>query len=361
MVNICRVASRSDWRNQMDIGVVLQTNPPAARVIDLAKKAETYGFSHVWTFDSHILWQEPYVIYSQILAQTNNIVVGPMVTNPATRDWTVTASNFATLNEMFGNRTVCGIGRGDSAVRVTNGAPVGLKDMRASIEVIRDLGCGRSVEYKGSTIRFPWATKSQLEVWLAAYGPKMLAMTGEVADGFILQLADPDIAAWTIGAVRSAAESVGRDPDSIQICIAAPAYVTDGSDAQLAHAREQCRWFGGMVGNHVADIVGRYGDDGGGNVPRALTDYIKSREGYDYNEHGRAGNTHTAFVPDEIVDRFCIIGPVSYQIERIKELEALGCTQFAVYLQHDDMDATLSAYGNRVIPGVRELVKAKEG
>ena len=93
----------------MDIGVVLQTTPPASRVIDFAKKAEMYGMSHVCTFDSHILWEEPYVIYSQILAQTNNIIVGPMVTNPATRDWTVTASTFATLNEMYGNRTVCGM------------------------------------------------------------------------------------------------------------------------------------------------------------------------------------------------------------------------------------------------------------
>ena len=346
----------------MDIGVVLQTNPPAWRVVDLAKKAETYGFSHVWTFDSHILWQEPYVIYSQILAETHRIVVGPMVTNPATRDWTVTASVFATLNEMYGNRTVCGIGRGDSAVRVTNGAPVGLKEIRESIHVIRELGCGRPVDYKGSSIRFPWATKSELEVWLAAYGPKMLAMTGEVADGFILQLADPDIAAWTIGAVREAAERVGRDPRSVTICIAAPAYVTDGSAEHLAHGREQCRWFGGMVGNHVADIVGRYGagEDGSSPVPKALTDYIKGRDGYDYNEHGRAGNTHTAFVPDEIVDRFCLIGPIEHQIARIRELQSLGVDQYAVYLQHDDMDATLAAYGNRVIPGVADAIRAKD-
>ena len=346
----------------MDIGVVLQTNPPAWRVVDLAKKAETYGFSHVWTFDSHILWQEPYVIYSQILAETRQIIVGPMVTNPATRDWTVTASTFATLNEMYGNRTVCGIGRGDSAVRVTNGAPVGLKEMRESINVIRELGCGRPVDYKGSSIRFPWATKSQLEVWLAAYGPKMLAMTGELADGFILQLADPDIAAWTIGAVREAAERVGRDPKSVTICIAAPAYVTDGSVEHLAHGREQCRWFGGMVGNHVADIVSRYGsgEDTTSGVPKALTDYIKGREGYDYNEHGRAGNTHTAFVPDDIIDRFCIIGPIDHQIARIKELQELGVDQYAVYLQHDDMDATLAAYGNRVIPGVANAIRAKD-
>ena len=48
----------------MDFGVVLQTNPPASRVVELARQAETHGFSHVWTFDSHLLWQEPYVIYS---------------------------------------------------------------------------------------------------------------------------------------------------------------------------------------------------------------------------------------------------------------------------------------------------------
>ena len=107
----------------MDFGVVLQTNPPAARTIQLAQLAEAHGFSHVWTFDSHLLWEEPYVVHSAILNATRRVVVGPFVTNPATRDWTVTASVFATLNEMYGNRTICGIGRGDSAVRATNGKP----------------------------------------------------------------------------------------------------------------------------------------------------------------------------------------------------------------------------------------------
>src|SRR5689334_10129904 len=102
----------------MDFGVVLQCNPPASRVVELAVSAENRGFSHVWTFDSHVLWQEPYVIYSQILSATRTVTVGPMVTNPLTRDNSVTASTYATLNSMFGNRTVCGIGRGDSAVRV---------------------------------------------------------------------------------------------------------------------------------------------------------------------------------------------------------------------------------------------------
>ena len=338
----------------MDIGVVLQTTPPSSRVVDLAKKAEMFGFSHVWTFDSHILWQEPYVIYSQILAETRNVIVGPMVTNPATRDWTVTASTYATLNEMYGNRTVCGIGRGDSAVRVTNGKPTTLATLRESVHVIRELACGRAVDYNGSSIRFPWASKSELEVWVAAYGPKALALTGEVADGFILQLADLSIAEWTIKAVRDAAEAAGRDPKSVKICVAAPAYVGD----DLPYMRDQTRWFGGMVGNHVADIVERYGENSA--VPKALTEYIKNRQGYDYNEHGRTGNSHTTFVPDEIIDRFCILGNTDEHIRRLTELKELGVDQFAVYLQHDGKEETLEAYGEKIIPAIQDLGKAKQ-
>ena len=337
----------------MDIGVVLQCTPPAARVVDLAKRAEMLGFSHVWTFDSHILWEEPYVIYTKILDETRKVIVGPMVTNPATRDITVTASVFATLNEMYGDRTVIGIGRGDSAVRVTNGKPVSVAELRDAVVQLQALTNGRAVDYKGSSIRLPWASDSHTGVFVAAYGPKVLALTGEVGDGFILQLADPQIAAWTIEAVRNAAAAAGRNPDDVYICVAAPAYVTD----DVEHARDQLRWFGGMVGNHVADIVERYGE--GGGVPQALTDYIKGREGYDYNQHGRAGNSHADFVPDEIIDRFCIIGPVEEHVRRLEELKALGVDQFALYLQHDDKEHTLHEYGERVIPAMQDTVLAK--
>lgn len=342
----------------MDFGIVLQTDPPAARVIDFARQAEMLGFTHVWTFDSHLLWQEPYVIYSQILASTRRVTVGPMVTNPATRDWTVTASLFATLNEMFGNRTICGIGRGDSAVRVLNGTPVTLAQLRESIAVIRSLANGGQTSYKGSLLQFPWSHGSRLPIWVAAYGPKALRLAGEMADGLILQLADPAITKWAIAAVRKAAADADRDPAAISICVAAPAYVTDGTSAGLAHGRDQCRWFGGMVGNHVADIVARYGT-GSMAVPQALTDYVAGRQGYDYNSHGKAGNAHTDFVPDDVIDRFCLIGPVAHQALRLRELQALGTDQFALYLQHDAKSATLTAYGDHVLPTVNSRRSAK--
>ncbi|WP_043267344.1 TIGR03842 family LLM class F420-dependent oxidoreductase [Streptomyces sp. CT34] len=329
----------------MDFGVVLQPDPPASAVVELMRRAERNGFRYGWTFDSAVLWQEPFVIHSRILEHTERLVVGPMVTNPSTRTPEVTASTFATLNDMYGNRTVCGIGRGDSAMRVAGRPPNTLARLGEAIGQIRDLAEGREADIGGHRIRIPWIRGGKLPVWMAAYGPKALEMTGRLADGFILQLADPFLTEWMVKAVRQAAADAGRDPSDVTICVAAPAYVGD----DLGHAREQCRWFGGMVGNHVADLVARYGEHSG-QVPDELTDYIKAREGYDYAHHGRAGNPDTAFVPDAIVDRFCLLGPVAAHRDKLRALQALGVDQFALYAMHDAREATIDAYGAEVIP-----------
>ncbi|MDA2813810.1 TIGR03842 family LLM class F420-dependent oxidoreductase [Nocardiopsis sp. RSe5-2] len=344
----------------MDVGLVLQTDPPGAQVVERMRRAEELGFTHGWTFDSAVLWQEPFVIYSRVLAATETLKVGTMVTNPSTRAWEVTASAFATLNEMYGPRTVCGIGRGDSAMRVAGRRPTTLARLERAITVIRDLAEGREArlgtgpdgEPAGDPVRLPWVEDGHLPMWAAAYGPKALAMAGRTADGFILQLADPFLTEWMVDAVRRSAREAGRDPDDVAICVAAPAYVTDGTPEGLAHAREQCRWFGGMVGNHVADLVARYGAASGA-VPAELTDYIREREGYDYAHHGRTGNPDTAFVPDAVVDRFCVLGPPEEHLRRLKELRALGVDQFALYAMHDAVDEVAVTYGAEVIPALR--------
>lgn len=329
----------------MKFGVVLQTDPPAQRVIDLAVRSEALCFEYVWTFDSSVLWQEPFVIYSQVLSSTASVIVGPMVTNPLSRDWAVTASLFATLNDMFGNRTVCGIGRGDSAQRVLGRPPASLATLGEAIGAIKGLAEGRAVDFQGTTVRIPWVRSGALDVLMAAYGPKALEVAGRYADGLILQMADPFVVSWAIGRARAAVEKAGRDPAAFKVCVAAPAYVGD----DLAHQREQLRWFGGMVGNHVADIVERYGASSGA-VPQALTDYISGRKGYDYSHHGKAGNPSADFVPDQVVDRFCVLGPVERHCERMEELEALGVDQFAIYLMHDQQEQTLESYGRQVLP-----------
>lgn len=332
----------------MDFGVVLQTNPPASRVIELAKVAEDNGFGYGWTWDSHVLWEEPFVIYSLMLANTERMIVGPMVTNPGTRDWTVIASLFATLNEMFDGRTICGMGRGDSALRFIGKPPKTLATMEESMDVIKALVAGESVRINDKDLQIPWIEDGwDLPMWGAGYGPKALTLIGRKCDGFILQLADPYLVEWTVKFVKQAAIDAGRNPDDVKICVAAPAYVGDNIEDQ----RGQVRWFGGMVGNHVADLVDRYGSDAS-MVPRELTDYIKERKGYDYAHHGKADNPTTDFVTDEVIDRFCVLGPIENHIERLRHLQELGVDQFSIYLMHDNEEGTLEAYGREIIPAI---------
>jgi len=333
----------------VNFGLVLQTDPPAARLVELARRAEEAGFTSVWTFDSPVLWQEPFVIYPRILEATEHVRVGPMVTNPRSRQWPVLASLFATLNDMFGNRTICGIGRGDSAVRVVGEHPTTLEEVARCIRLVKTLAAGGEVELHGTAFRFPWVRDGELPVWMAAYGPKALAVAGREADGLILQIADPFVISWAVGRFRAAAEEAGRDPDALTVCAAAPAYV--GED--LPHQRDQVRWFGGMVGNHVADLVTRYGAESGA-VPEALTAYIEGRTGYDYAHHGRAGNPDTEFVPDDVVDRFCVLGPSAAHVTKLRALGDLGVSHFALYLMHDGGDATLAAYAEHVVPALRQ-------
>ena len=338
---------------ELTFGAVLQANPPARKLVERMQLAERNGFTHGWTFDSHVLWQEPYVIFSEILSSTEEMIVGPMVTNPGTRDWTVLASMYATLNELYGPRTICGMGRGDSALRYIGKKPTTLATMVESMAVIKGLVAGREVTYNDKELRFPWLHGAgwDLPMWVAGYGPKALATVGRHADGFVLQLADPQILQWTVAAVHEAAREAGRNPDDITISVVAPAFVGD----DIADQREQLRWFGGMVGNHVADLVKRYGADES-MVPKALTDYIAAREGYDYDHHGKAGNPSTDFVPDEIVDRFCVLGPVEAHIEKLTELRELGVDHFGLYLMHDDIEGTIAAYGDQVIPAMRDRI-----
>jgi probable F420-dependent oxidoreductase len=333
---------------RLDVGLVLQSDPPASLLIERAVRAEQYGFSHFWTFDSVVLWQEPFVLYAQVLARTERIVVGPMVTNPLTRDWSVTASLFATLNDEFGARTLCGIGRGDSAVRVIGGQPATLATLARAVDVIRDLAAGQKVEMDGKEYRIPWVTTPGPEVWVAAYGPRALAVAGGHGDGLILQMADPYLVEWSIRTAREAAEAAGRDPGALKVCVAAPAYV----GADRAHQRDQSRWFGGMVGNHVAELVARYGARSGA-VPAALTDYIAGRAGYDYSHHGRAGHPDTEFVPDEVIDRFCFLGDIDEHLAKLEQIRSLGVDQVALYLMHDQIDETMAAYGDTIIGRLR--------
>lgn len=327
---------------RLDFGITFKGDLPPARTVALARLAEDAGFKYVWTFDSHVLWKDPYPMLTLLAANTSKVRLGTLVTNPAVRDLTVTASTLATLNLISGGRMDLGIGRGDSSRRVMGKRPTSVDELRQAVQVIQALASGQEVEHEGLTAQLKWAS-GRLPAWVAGYGPKALAMTGEIADGVVLQIADPFLIKWFAGVTRDAAVKAGRKARDVKVMAAAPVWVSD----DLTKARTQVRWFPAMVGNHVADLVERYHQ---GELPHELTTYIKGRKGYDYQEHADKDAKHLGFITEDVIDRFTVIGSPEAHRVKLRELVDAGVDQFNIYLMCGDEARTIEIYRDEILP-----------
>ena len=328
----------------MDFGFTLKPESSLERTVALTRQAEAAGFVAGWLFDSHVLWRDPYPLLTLMAQATERLRLGTCVTNPGTREPSVTASLLATLDELSGGRMDLGIGRGDSARRVLGKPPTTMATLEESIRVIRALVAGETIAFEGTELHFPWTTGWDLPVWVAGYGPMALAMTGRLADGVILQLADPDLIAWFAGQIRAAEAAAGRPVGSVRIQAAAPAHVGD-----LELCRQRTRWFPALVSNHVVDLVNKYPR---GELPEALTGYVRDREGYDYLHHAEVGSSNAGFVGDEVTDRFCVLGSVDDHVAKLRRLAEVGVDQFNIYLMNGDEEDILEVYGREIIPSL---------
>ena len=146
----------------MKFGVTVMPDPPHARLVELMQQAERQGFEYGWTYDSHILWHEPYPLLTLAAMETTRLKLGLNVTNPGTREPTVTASAFATLHEITGGRMIIGIGRGDSARRVIGLKPVKVAEFERRCVMIKDFMNGRSASPGASATASSssWPTRS---------------------------------------------------------------------------------------------------------------------------------------------------------------------------------------------------------
>src|SRR5258707_5364369 len=327
----------------MDFGITIKPDLSIDRIISLTQQAESCGFTYGWIFDSHVIWMEPFPLLTLMAANTRAMRLGTCVTNPAVRDVTVSSSLFATLNVFSQGRMQLGIGRGDSSRRVLGKKPTTLENLEEFVRIIRALNDGKSVELDGVSTRFPWATAGVPAVWVAGYGPKALRTAGRIGDGVILQFADPDLIEWCLGFVREGAREAGRDPAKIEVMAAAPVWPSD----DLKLARERVRWFPALVSNHVMDLISKYKPE---ELPTSLVSFVKDRGKYDYLHHCEVGSDNADFVTDEIVDRFCLVGPIEQHRKKLEALRKVGVTQFNIYLMCGDEEKTLEIYGREVLP-----------
>ncbi len=330
----------------MEFGITFKgfVNPDRART--LVHQAEEAGFSYCWFYDSHILWRESFVAMAMCMEHTKTMRFGPCVTNPNIRDWSLSASLYASLALQSNGRFDIGLGRGDSSMRVMGKKPATLARLAEFTTKVKAMVRGEEVEYGEcpEPVKLPWAVGYELPVWIGAYGPKALTTAGQVGDGLILQIGDPSLITWFKDQAFIAGNEAGRDMSKFKIQAAVPAYFGD-----MNYCIEHTKWFPAMVGNHVADIVEKYGSDSG-LVPKSLTDYIEKRRGYDYSKHGQSDNPFLDFITEDIVKSFCVLGTVEDHIAKVKRLEEAGTTQFNIYLDNGDEEKIIDNYGKHIIP-----------
>jgi probable F420-dependent oxidoreductase len=331
---------------------VAHGNAPASRTLEIMRAAEDANFDQFWMYDSHIIWQDCYSVLGWLIgnSRSDTMQFGTLVTNPVSRDPTVTASAFATLAEITGNRMICGIGRGDSVVRVLKRQPARLADLEHAIDVVHTLTAGETMQLEGVDVQIEWAG-SRVPVYVAAYGPKALTLAGKVGDGVIFQTADPYFIEWGMQWVRKGAEEAGRDLSEIVVHCSSATYITSDRD----EARERTRWFPALVGNHIAEVLQHNNAE---NLPPALDEYIQARTQYDYLQHGHPGADHSKYVPDEITDRFCVNGTEQEIEAKLLELAALGVTEFNIYPYIPNLLETIDVYGSRIVPKINSAISA---
>lgn len=300
-----------------EFGVGLFPTEPLQKMIHLARVSEEVGFSHIWVGDSHLIWREAYVNMTAMLLNTSKVKFGTGVTNPLTRHPSVLASAYATLEEYAPGRMIVGIGLGDSSVETMGMKPSTLANFEKSLQQMRELFVGKDAELPTGKIHLLHPCKRELPIYVAASGPRMLELSGRIADGIIVLVgvAD-DYIAHAREKIAAGATAAGRQLTDIKLVLWVPCAVSESASAKDA------------VKAHVARVVAHplpYVLDP--NEQKVLEEIRKT---YDYYHHMDQQANHAEVIPDWLVDKFAIAGTVDQcraQIERIKKS---GIQQIAI-------------------------------
>jgi 5,10-methylenetetrahydromethanopterin reductase len=300
-----------------EFGVGLFPTEPLPKMIHLAKLSEELGYSHIWVGDSHLIWREAYVNMTAVALSTSKVKIGTGVTNPLTRHPSVVASAYTTLEECSPGRTIVGIGLGDSSVETMGMKPAKLSYFEKTIEQMRDLLAGKEVQLDTGKIHLVHPCQHRLPIYIAASGPKMLELSGRIADGIIVLVGVADeYIAHAREKIAAGARAAGRKLDDINLVLWVPCAVSDKAAAKDA------------VKAHVARVVAHplpYVLD-----PKEQKVLEEIRKTYDYYHHMDQQANHADVIPDWLVDKFAIAGTVDQcraQIERIKKT---GIQQIAI-------------------------------
>ncbi len=249
---------------------------------------------------------------------TTRIIFGTGVTNAVTRHPSLLASTWATLAEFTNGRVALGIGTGDSSLRTMGLKPQKLAELERSVTELRTLFRGEKVveASSGAEYHLNYLTNAlDIPVYIAASAPKILRMSGRIADGVIVLVGTaPRFIEAALETIEAGARESGRTLQDLHIVLWTPTAISDNR----IEARD-------LVRAHVSRVAIRPLP---AKVEPALEKAIgRIRDSYNYYEHMDTEASHADLVPDELVDLFALAGTPDECAQRLKEIESLGIDQ----------------------------------
>jgi 5,10-methylenetetrahydromethanopterin reductase len=302
---------------KVGIGVTAGRGLTVDEFVDNVHLAERLGYWFLGAGDSQSINVDTYVASTVLARESTRPLIGPMVTNPVTRHPAVTASAIASIDYVSGGRAVLGIGRGDNAPRNVGQPRASQVLLTDYVLALRELLAGRSVEWHGKNIHTRWITRP-VPILLSASGPKTMRLAGQIADGVVMRGgALTGIVAANIELVREGAESVGRDPDEVQIWVMARGSARDTRAEAVGDVKASVSGAGPTV---LMDE----------HVPEDLQPaFAELRSRYDYSQHVQVGGANADLVDalgltDYLVDRYGIAGTAADCRQRVAALAEIG-------------------------------------
>ncbi len=302
-------------------GVGLFPTEPIGAMRELTLLAESLGYDHAWFGDSQNIWRESSTTIGACAVGTERITFGTGVTNAVTRHPSLLASTWATLAEFTGGRAALGIGTGDSSLRTMGLSPLKLAELERAIADLRGLLRGESVTEpaSGAEYRLNYLTEpAKVPIYIAASAPKILRMSGRIADGVIILVGTaPEFIEAALATVAAGAAEAGRSMDDIHTVLWTPTAIGDDG----AQARS-------LVRAHVSRVVIRPLPAEVDPRMQAAVDQI--RQHYDYYQHMVPGAEHASLVPDELVDMFALAGTPDECSARLDRIVGTGIDQVSI-------------------------------
>ena len=329
--------------------------PPCASPQDVAAtvaQAEAQGFDYAWLPDSQLLWRDVWVTLGVAGARTSRIVLGTNVTNPRTRDATVTASAAAAVDELTGGRFVLGIGIGDSSVRVMGWTPAKIAELREYIERMRPLWAGETLATGGRRVRLKGATGRRIPVYISASGPRMLQLAGEIADGVIMLLGiAKESLEYGLENVEIGARRAGRRLEDIDVVTGTFCYV--GPDWRSRQKLAQP--YAAVWALRHPDALRAIG------LPEVRVEPLPDvYPDLAHAEDWPAAIAGTEWVPPEVLAAFCehvcLMGEPDDVAAKVRRLAAHGVRNLYIrgFYSYEMPAAVGEAFARTVLPQLRE-------